>query len=58
MKGDCDTIDFIIIGIGINLNSSSDDYPDEMKDSVISLKEITGKEIDRIEFLNCFPSSF
>lgn len=58
MKGDCDNIDFIIIGIGINLNSSSDDYPDEMKDLVISLKEITGKEIDRIEFLNCLLLHF
>lgn len=51
MKGDCDSIDFIIIGIGINLNSSCDDYSDEIKDSVISLKEITGSEIDRIQFL-------
>ena len=58
MKGDCDSIDFIIIGVGVNLNSSSDDYPDEIKDSVISLKEITGSEIDRIVFLNSFLLHF
>jgi BirA family biotin operon repressor/biotin-[acetyl-CoA-carboxylase] ligase len=58
MKGDCDSIDFIIIGIGVNLNSRSDDYPDEINDSIISLKEITGSEIDRIKFLNSFLLHF
>lgn len=58
MKGDCDSIDFIIIGIGVNLNSSSDHYPDEIKDTVISLKEITGSEIDRTVFLNSFLQRF
>lgn len=58
MKGDCDSIDFIIIGLGINLNSSSIDYPDEIRDSVISLKEITGIEIDRVKFLNIFLFKF
>ncbi len=54
MKGDCDAIDFIIIGIGVNLNSSSDDYTDDLKDSVISLKDIIGSTVDRIDFLNRF----
>jgi len=57
MKGDCDNIAFIIIGAGVNLNSSTEDYPVELKDSVISLKEITGREIDRIDF-KLFPSPF
>ena len=58
MKGDCDSIDFIITGLGINLNSSIVDYPDELKNSVISLNEITGREIDRVEFLDLFLSQF
>lgn len=58
MKGDCDSIDFIIIGIGINLNSSPEDYNDDIKDMIISLKDITGKETDRIEFLNCLLLNF
>ncbi len=58
MKGDCDTIDFVIIGLGINLNSSSNDYPEDIKDSAISLKDITGNEINRIEFLNSFLFHF
>lgn len=58
MKGDCDGIDFIITGLGINLNSLSDSYPDEIKNSMISLKEITGTEIYRAEFLKIFLQNF
>lgn len=58
MKGDCDSIDFIIIGLGVNINSSSGDYPEELKESLISLKEITGHKVDRIEFLTLFLHNF
>jgi BirA family biotin operon repressor/biotin-[acetyl-CoA-carboxylase] ligase len=58
MKGDCDNIDFIIIGVGVNLNSSSVEYPEEIKNSAISLKEITGGEINRLDFLNLFLLNF
>ena len=58
MKGDCDTIDFIIIGVGVNLNSSFSDYPDTIRDSIISLKEFTNTEINRIEFLQLFLKNF
>jgi len=58
MKGDCDTIDFIIIGLGINLNSSSENFTDEFKNTVVSLKDIIGEETDRIDFLNCFLLKF
>ncbi len=51
MKGDCDSIDFIITGIGININSDPDDYPKEIRETAISLKEITGSEINRADFL-------
>ncbi|MCL1833762.1 MAG: biotin--[acetyl-CoA-carboxylase] ligase [Leptospirales bacterium] len=51
-------IDFIIIGLGVNINSTSGDYPAVMKDSVISLKEFTNSEINRIEFLQSFLANF
>ena len=58
MKGDRDTVDFAVIGVGVNLNSSFNDYPDEIRDSVISLKEFTNTEINRIEFLQSFLANF
>jgi BirA family biotin operon repressor/biotin-[acetyl-CoA-carboxylase] ligase len=54
MKGDCDSIDFIVIGLGINLNSTPDDYPEELKKTAVSLKEITGNEVNRVDFLTSF----
>ncbi len=58
MKADCDSIDFIIIGLGINLNISPEDYPSEIRESVTSFKEITGSETDRIMFLNMLLFNF
>jgi len=58
MKEDGDKIDFIIIGLGINLNAAFDDYPDDIKDSVISLKEFTKTEINRIKFIQSFLENF
>lgn len=58
MKGDCDNIDFIIIGAGVNLNASSSEYPEEIKNSAVSLQEITGREINRLDFLNLFLLNF
>ena len=58
MKGDCDTIDFIIIGFGINLNASFSDYPKDIRDSIISIKEFTKSEINRIEFLQSLLVNF
>lgn len=52
MKGDTDSIDFIITGIGVNINSTCDDYPDDLKGTAISLSEITGHKINRTDFLN------
>jgi len=35
------------IGMGLNINESYEDFPDELKDLAISLKEITGYPIQR-----------
>lgn len=58
MKGDFDSIDFIIIGIGVNLNSTPDDYPDDIKDLAVSVKDISGEEVDRAGFLSGFLVNF
>jgi biotin-[acetyl-CoA-carboxylase] ligase BirA-like protein len=43
----------IYIGIGVNVNSLRTDYPDELLGKVATLRELSGKEIDRNELL--FP---
>ncbi|XRO77738.1 biotin--[acetyl-CoA-carboxylase] ligase [Methanocaldococcus sp. 10A] len=49
------TDDYVIIGIGINVNNK---IRDEIREIAISLKEITGKELDKVEILNDFLKKF
>lgn len=51
IKADPDSIDFIIVGIGINLNVSPELWPDEIKDIATSVIDATDEEIDRCSFL-------
>ena len=40
----------LIIGIGLNVNNSSNGFPDELKDIVVSLSDLCGHELDLNEF--------
>ena len=50
MKGDTDSIEFIITGIGININAVLDDYPPELHSTVTSLNIILNRNTDRNDF--------
>jgi BirA family biotin operon repressor/biotin-[acetyl-CoA-carboxylase] ligase len=47
MSATMEGINYIVIGMGINVNLTADEYPDDLKNIGISLKMITGKDIDR-----------
>ncbi|MBU3111864.1 biotin--[acetyl-CoA-carboxylase] ligase [Clostridium lacusfryxellense] len=47
MSGEIDHINYLIMGIGINVNLEEEDIPIELKESATSLKLETGKYIDR-----------
>ncbi|XRP97286.1 biotin--[acetyl-CoA-carboxylase] ligase [Methanocaldococcus sp. 16A] len=49
------TDDYMIIGIGINVNNK---IRNEIREIAISLKEITGKELDKVEIFNDFLKTF
>ncbi|HSP98500.1 MAG TPA: biotin--[acetyl-CoA-carboxylase] ligase [Candidatus Dormibacteraeota bacterium] len=40
----------VILGIGVNLNSSAGDFPDELRDKATSLRLATGADVDRARF--------
>ncbi|HHV72127.1 MAG TPA: biotin--[acetyl-CoA-carboxylase] ligase [Clostridia bacterium] len=44
-------VDYVIVGIGINVNLTDSDYPEELKETAGSLKMITGKTYNRAELL-------
>lgn len=44
----------LIAGIGVNINNSSEDFPEELRDSATSLYIETGKKYSRSDFLRLF----
>ncbi len=50
MKTKGDKIDYVIVGIGININMERLDFPEELQGSSTSLKEETAEHVSRTEF--------
>jgi BirA family biotin operon repressor/biotin-[acetyl-CoA-carboxylase] ligase len=40
-----------VLGIGVNVNQVSDDFPPELKNTAVSLRVITGERIARVPLL-------
>ena len=51
MNSEMDRINFVVIGIGVNMNMSKKMLPDELRLIATSLKEEAGEEISRIDFI-------
>lgn len=51
MNSEINIINYIIVGIGINVNNDKEDFPDEIRGIASSLKIETGKEVKRNELL-------
>ncbi len=51
MKAEQDLLEYIVVGIGINVNLSSEDFPPELRHKATSLKEELGVEVSRIKLL-------
>jgi len=45
--GTAGTVDYAIVGIGINCCQKTEDFPEEIRDIAASLAMVTGREIDR-----------
>jgi BirA family biotin operon repressor/biotin-[acetyl-CoA-carboxylase] ligase len=43
-------INFVVVGIGININIMKEDFDESFRDIATSLKEETGKDISRLDF--------
>lgn len=51
MVAEADRVEAILIGIGINVNQTMDDFPNELQTIATSLTLATGQPIDRAELL-------
>ena len=52
------TIDFVVIGIGININMRKEEFDEEFRESSTSLREETGYDISRVDFAVGLYQSF
>jgi BirA family biotin operon repressor/biotin-[acetyl-CoA-carboxylase] ligase len=54
--------DYIIVGIGININQKPNDFPKSVKKTATSLRQATGRKMNRAEltaeFLKCFEREY
>ena len=58
MTGEIGKITYMVIGIGINVNISRDEFPEELRDIATSLSEIKGEELSRVEFFRAVLEEF
>jgi BirA family biotin operon repressor/biotin-[acetyl-CoA-carboxylase] ligase len=50
------TIAFVIVGIGVNLNCTAADFPPELRDKAVAVSTVIGRPIDRVAFTNSLLS--
>ncbi len=51
MGAEADQVRYVVVGIGINVNSSPEEWPEEMRYKTTSLKNECGAEISRVELM-------
>lgn len=52
MSAEMERINYIVIGIGIDVNISAEEMPEDIKDIATSLSQITGEKVSRLKLLN------
>ncbi len=58
MSAELDIINWVVVGIGINVNIDHREFPEDIQENTISLKETSGKEISRVKLAQTFLQEF
>jgi BirA family biotin operon repressor/biotin-[acetyl-CoA-carboxylase] ligase len=58
MSAELDIINWVVVGIGINVNIDHREFPEDIQKNTISLKETSGKEISRVKLAQTFLQEF
>jgi BirA family biotin operon repressor/biotin-[acetyl-CoA-carboxylase] ligase len=58
LSTEMDAVNYIIVGLGININSKKENFPEEIKDIATSLHMETGEEYSRKDITKRFLESF
>lgn len=49
MNAEVDAINYVVIGMGINVNIEEEEFPEELRDIATSLSQITGQSVSRMD---------
>ena len=58
MSAELDIINWIVVGIGINVNIDHREFPEDIHENTISLKEVLGKVVLRVKLVQIFLQEF
>ena len=58
MSAELDIINWVVVGIGINVNIDHREFPEDIQENTISLKEASGKEVLRVKLVQTFLQEF
>ncbi|ADL11668.1 biotin--[acetyl-CoA-carboxylase] ligase [Acetohalobium arabaticum] len=50
MSAEIDQIDYLVLGIGVNLNIAVDEFPSDLKNKATSIQEESGQQIPKLNF--------
>jgi BirA family biotin operon repressor/biotin-[acetyl-CoA-carboxylase] ligase len=58
MRAELDIINWLVVAIGINVNINHREFPEDIQENTISLKEVSGKEVFRVKLVQTFLQEF
>lgn len=54
LSADKDRINYVIAGVGINVNQTAAEFPDELKQQATSIRRLLRRKLSRVELLQAF----
>ena len=58
MSAELDIINWVVVGIGVNVNIKQQEFPKDIRERTTSLKEVLGKKVLRIKLAQVFLQEF
>jgi len=58
MSAELDIINWVVVGIGVNVNIKQQEFPEDIRERTTSLKEVLGKKVLRVKFAQVFLQEF
>lgn len=58
MSAELDIINWVVVGIGVNVNIKQQEFPEDIRERTTSLKEVLGKKVLRVKLVQFFLQEY